>query len=490
MKRATLAAGFLLATSLTGCAYFPEAFGMMPEQTAAVPAVEAEPPGEPETPPLEVAVHSGDFATIQTFTTPGGASVWLVSEPSIPILSLNMAWKGGEAADPEGLEGLADAVVYNMNEGAGDLDSLAFQTRMEDLNMSFGCQSSNDWTSCSASMLTDNDDEAMALIATAFADPRFDDGPFERFRREQQVGLKTRETSAGYLAWKAQSQALYPDHPYARTKSEESVAALTPELAKEQMRKLMVKDRLLVTAVGDVTPEELAPMIDDVIAGLPETSELPETPDIALPELEPAAPIVIDLPQPQTLVQFSGPGLKRADPDFFPAFVLNYTVGGGGFESRLMQTLRMQQGLTYGIYTGLSYGDHLQTWSGGGQTKNESAGDFIRGIKDELQQFVDDGVTQEELDDAKAYLTGSYPLGFDSNAKIASQMMGVRQDEMGIDYFDRRNDMIRAVTLEDVNRVAKEYLDPGRFLFIAVGQPEGIDSEEFESEDTAAVAAE
>lgn len=479
MKRTLFAAGLLLASSLTACTYFPETFGLMPEEADTV-AASALDQSEPVS--LDVTVHSGDFAEIQQFITPGGASVWLVSEPSIPILSLEMAWKGGEAADPEGLEGLADAVVYHMNEGAGELDSLGFQTRMEDLNMSFGCQASNDWTSCSASMLTENANEAMSLIAMAFDDPRFDEGPFERFRREQQVTLKTRETNPGYLAWQAMAQALYPNHPYARIKTEESVAALTPQLAKEQMRKLMVKDRLLVTAVGAVTPEELAPMIDEVVAGLPETSDLPTTPDITLPELEPADPTVVDLPQPQTLVQFTGPGLKRTDPDFFPAYVLNYTLGGGGFESRLMQTLRVEKGLTYGVYTGLSYGEHLQTWGGGGQTKNESAGEFIQGIKDELQQFVDDGVTEEELDAAKAYLTGSYPLGFDSNAKIASQMMGVRQDEMGIDYFDRRNDMVRAVTLDQVNRVAGEYLDPDKFLFVAVGQPEGISAEEYESE--------
>ncbi len=482
MRLTTFAAGLFAATSLSACA------SLNPPPAEPETIVEVEVVEEPA--PLEVAVHSGDFAEIQQFTTPGGASVWLVSEPSIPILSLNMAWKGGEASDPEGLEGLTDAVTYHMNEGAGDLDSLGFQTRMEDLNMSFGCSASNNWTSCSASMLTDNADDAMALIATAFEDPRFDEGPFERFRREQQVGLKTRETSAGYLAWKAQSQALYPDHPYARTKTDESIAALTPELAKEQMRKLMVKDRLLVTAVGAVTPEELAPMIDEVIADLPETSTLPETPDIVLPELEPADPIVVDLPQPQSLVQFPGPGLKRDDPDFFPAFVLNYSYGGGGFESRLMKVLRIEKGLTYGIYTSLSPGEHIQTWSGGGQTKNESAGEFIQGIKDEMEDLVEHGVTEEELADAKAYLTGSYPLGFDSNAKIASQMMGVRQDELGIDYFDLRNDKVRAVTLEDVNRVAKEYLNPEDYLFVAVGQPEGISFEEFESEDPAEMESE
>ncbi|MCA8901750.1 MAG: insulinase family protein [Hyphomonas sp.] len=470
-----LVSTLILAGCLSACAQFQNAPLVEPEALVAVE------------PALEVTVHSGDFAEIQQFVTPGGASVWLVSEPSIPILSVEMAWKGGEAADPDGLEGLAEAVVYHMNEGAGDLDSLAYQTRMEELNMSFGCSSSNNWTTCSASMLTENAGEAMDLVASSFSAPRFDEGPFERFRREQEVGLETREASASYLAWRAKSQALYPDHPYAREKSAESIAALTPELAREHLRKLMVKDRLLVTAVGAVTPEELAPMIDKVIADLPDSSDLPETPEIAFPALDAPATIVVDLPQPQTLVQFTGPGLKREDPDFFPAYVLNYTYGGGGFDSRLMQTLRVQQGLTYGVYTSVNPGEYYSTWGGAGQTKNESAGAFIEGVKIEMQDFVDNGMTEEELADAKAYLTGSYPLGFDSNAKIASQMMGVRQDEMGIDYFDRRNSLVNAVTLDDINRIAKEYLDPSKSLFIAVGMPEGIETaEDAAAEDTAA----
>jgi zinc protease len=423
---------------------------------------------------LKVDVHKGDFAEIQQFTTPGGASVWLVNEPSIPILSIEMAWKGGEAADPAGLEGLSAAAVYQMNEGAGDLDSLAFQTRMEDLNMSFGCETGNDWTSCSTTMLTENASDASAVVASAFAAPRFDVGPFDRFKREQEVGLQTRETNPGYLAGRAQSQAFFPGHPYAREVSAASIAAMTPDLAKAHARTLMPRDRLLVTAVGAVTPQELAPMIDKMIAGLAETSALPATPDITMPATGAVSAVITPLPQPQSLVLFTGPGLKFEDKDFFAASVLNYTLGGGGFESRLMKSLREQQGLTYGISTSLSDGDHLQTWGGGGQTKNESAGAFIAGIKTELKKFADAGVTEQELSDAKAYLTGSYPLGFDSNAKIANQMMGVRQEDRGVDYFDRRNALIEAVTLADVNRVAKTHLDPARFSFFVVGEPQGI----------------
>ena len=452
--------------ALTGCATVQSWFASEPAGAPTVAVVEE--------PALDVTVHDGDFATIQQFTTPGGVSVWLVSEPSIPILSVEMAWKGGSAADPDGQEGLGSAVTYGMNEGAGDLDALGFQTRMEDLNMSFGCSISGEWTSCSTSMLTDNAAESMDLVAMAFAAPRFDEGPFERFLREQEVSLKTRETSAGFLAGRARAEALYPDHPFAREVSEASLATLTPETARTHMRTLMTKDRLLVTAVGAITPEALAPMIDKAAAGLPETSVVPDVPVIALPAEAPADPIIVSLPQPQSLVQFIGQAMLREDPDFFPAFVLNYTFGGGGFESRLMKTLRVEKGLTYGVGTGVSYGPTLASWSGSGQTKNESAGEFIAGIEAEMTKFIETGATEAELADAKAYLIGSYPLSFDSNAKIASQMMGVRRDELGVDYFDRRNALIEAVTLEDVNRVAAKYLRPSNCTFVVVGEPQGI----------------
>ena len=431
----------------------------------------------PAAPALEVALYDGDFVDIQQFTTPGGVSVWLVTEPSIPIVSVQMAWRGGSVADPAGLEGLGQAVSYGMNEGAGDLDSLAFQTAMEDLNMSFGCSNGTEWTSCSATMLSENAAPSMELVATALTAPRYDEGPFGRFVREQEVSLRTRETSAGYLAWRAQSQALYPDHPFAREMTAESLAALTPELARQHKDALMTKDRLLVTAVGAISPEALAPLIDSAVATLPDTSEMPVLTPVALPETAAADPVVVSLPQPQSLVRFIGPGMDRNNPDFFPAFVLNYTFGGGGFEARLMKTLRVEKGLTYGVSSSIDPNPFFSVWSGGGQTKNESAGEFVAGIRDEMKAIIEGGVTEAELADAKAYLIGSYPLGFDSNAKIAGNIMSVRQDELGIDYFDRRNALIEAVTLEDVNRAAATYLAPERYSFFIVGEPEGLTAE-------------
>jgi len=424
---------------------------------------------------LDVEVDDRAFARIERFETPGGVSVWLVNEPSIPIVSLNIAWPGGRASDPEGQEGLASALAYQMNEGAGDLDALAFQTRMEELNMSFGCSAGRDWMSCSADMLRENADEAMDLVALAFEAPRVDEGPFERFRREQRVSIRQRATNPRFLAREAVEDRLYPDHAYARDTRTESIEALSREAVRAHKDRIMVNEGMLVTVVGAITPQALAPLLDDALAGLPQSGELtwPAPVTLAPP---PAEPVVIDLPQPQSLVSFTAPGPQRDHPDFFAAYVLNYTLGGGGFESRLMNELREGRGLTYGVGTRLSFGGELATWSGAGQTRNATAGEFLNVLKAELARLAEAGVTEAELADAKAYLTGAYPLGFDSNSKIAANLMGVRQQGLGVDYFDRRNGAVEAVTRADVARVAREWLDPARFLYVLVGQPEGLDS--------------
>lgn len=472
MKTSILFGAATLALTLTACST-----ALVSDDTTADTTVSEAPVAdvaEPVEAGLDVTIHDGEFATIQQFVTPGGVSVWLVEEPSIPILSLRMAWQAGRTNDPEGMEGLTNAMVYHMNEGAGDLDAQAFFKRMEELNMSFSCSASNESTFCNASMLTDNAADSFDMVTLAFAEPRFDDGPFERYQREQEVRLQTRETNAQYLASRARIEALYPDHPYARNNSAESLAAITQDAMRAQKDLLMVREGMLVTAVGAMSPDELAPLIDAAVAGLPANSETVEAANVTLAAAA-ATPVAVELPQPQSLVSFAAPAMTREDPDFYTAVVLNYTFGGGGFESRLMKDLRVEKGLTYGVYTSVSAGDKLQLWSGSGQTKNESAGEFIAAVKANMTKMVDEGMTEVELADAKSYLTGSYPLGFDSNAKIAGRMMGVRLDELPVDFFDKRNAMVNAVTLEDANRVAREYLSPDNFTFIVVGQPEGLD---------------
>ena len=426
------------------------------------------------------------LSNIQVVKAKDGYSAWLVTEPSIPIVAVNMSWKGGATSDPEGLAGVAGLMTYMMNEGAGDLDSNAFATRMEELNMSFGCSSGTDWVSCSMSTLSANFEDAMELVRLGLTETRFDEAPFERAIEETMIGLKQGETSPGVIASHALIEALYPaDHPYAVYETPESVEAITIDDLRARKDALLTRGTLLVTAVGDIEPDRLNKVMQTTFADLPETGSIAEFGDVVL---KPAAaePIVKLLPQPQSRVVFVAPGLKRDDPDFFAAYVTNYILGGGGFSARLMDEIREKRGLTYGIYSSLGLEDHLGTWNGSAQTANENAGELIGRTKAELYKMATDGPTQKELEDAKSYLTGAYPLSFDSNAKIAGAMMSIRQEGLGLDYIATRNDMVEAVTLDDVKRVAATYLKPENFTFIVVGQPEGMDEIEAFYEDSLA----
>ncbi len=442
------------------------------------PVVAMTPPTETDVSTAEAEAEAAPktgLSNIQVVETTGPYSAWLVTEPSIPIVAINMSWRGGETFDPEGKQGATDLMVYMMNEGAGDLDSKAFATRMEELNMSFGCSTGNDWTSCSMSTLAENFEEAMEMVRLGLTETRFDEEPFTRAVEETMVSLKQSETSPGTIAGRALVGAIYPEgHPYGDWATEETVQAVEIADLKAQRDAIMTLDTMLVTAVGDIAPERLRTVMEATFADLPAESQVTPLEDVVL-KAPPAEPVVKDLPQPQSLITFTAPGLKRDDPDFFAAYVTNYILGGGGFSARLMDEIREKRGLTYGIYSSLSAQDHLGTWGGSAQTANENAGELIARTMAELHKMAQQGPTDEELEDAKAYLTGAYPLGFDSNAKIAGQMMGIRQEDLGLDYIATRNDKVEAVTLEDVKRVAALYLDPANFTFVVVGQPEGID---------------
>ncbi len=419
------------------------------------------------------------FANIEVVTSPKGVTAWLVYEPSIPIISMEMAWPIGSATDPDGLEGQNQLMAAMLDEGAGDLDSQAFATRREELNMGFSCGAGDDWTSCSLTTLSANRDAAFDLVRMALQEPRFDAEPFARIQRQVSVSLRRRTSNPQYLAGRAMAEAFWPDHPYAREITAESLAAVTPDSLHAAHEAFAARGDVLLTVVGDITAEALAPLLDTLFtapeagAGSASGVSLSAIPDV--PAFTPSpVPLVRELPQPQTYVVFFAPGPARDSEDFFPAYVLNYILGGGGFSSRLMDEIREKRGLTYGIGTGLSTGPHLNLWRGASSTKNESAGELMALTLAEIDRLAAEGPTEAELADAKSYLTGAYPLAFDSNSKIAGQMMGVRQDELGLDYFDRRNDLVDAVTMDDIRRVAQIYLRPEAFTFVLVGQPMGL----------------
>jgi zinc protease len=410
------------------------------------------------------------LANIQVVTSPGGVTAWLVSESFVPIVAMEISWRGGAVSEPAGKDGAGWVLGYMMNEGAGDLDTTAYGTRMEDLNMEFGCSVGTDFTRCAFSSLKETADESFEMMRMAFDEPRFDQEPIDRAKRELSVNLRQAETDPKTQGWRKMSGTLMPGHAYARYATPETVATITRDDIVALKQGLMTKDRLMVVVVGDITAEELKPKLDQVFGHLPATSSLADIGDVETAPA-PAQPVVVDLPIPQTLVMFNGPGPKRSDPDFYAAYVLNYILGGGGFSSRLVDDIREQKGLTYGISTGLNVQPHLWRWGGQGSTMNDKASEVVRLVKEHIAKLGAEGPTEKELEDAKAYLTGAFPLNFDSNMKIASVLMGFQQDELGVEYVAERNDLINAVTLEDLERVAAAYMKPENFTFVLVGQP-------------------
>ncbi|HOZ27873.1 MAG TPA: pitrilysin family protein [Hyphomonadaceae bacterium] len=423
---------------------------------------------QPEAP--ELSRGESSLADVQIVTSPGGITAWLVSENFVPMISMEWTWAGGASVEPDDKRGIGWVTAYMMNEGAGDMGTSAYGARMEDLNMRFACGVWADWTNCGMTTLKETADESFDMVRLAYSDLRLDDEPFERAKREMIVGLQEDETNPKAIVSKAMNDALIPGHPYARSATEATVSAIGKADSRNLIRQLMTKDRLKVVVVGDITAEELKPKLDLVFGSLPATSTLPVVQDAA-PLPAPEQPIVKELPQPQTLIMFSGPGIRRDDPDFYAAYVLNYILGGGAFSSRLTDDVREKRGLTYGIGTALSIQPHMWRWQGSSSTMNDKAGEVVELIRENIGRLGREGPTPEELADAKAYITGAFPLAFDSNAKIAQNLLGFQQDGMPADYVQQRNSYFEAVTLADVKRVAAAYMKPDDFTFVMVGQP-------------------
>ncbi len=410
---------------------------------------------------------------IKEITTNGGLNAWLVEDHTIPFVSLELRFRGGVSLDPEGKGGVINLMTGLLEEGAGDLDARAFARETESLAASFSYDAGQDTVSVSARFLTENRDEALELLRKSLVTPRFDEADLERVRAQVLSIIRSNAKDPSEIASRAFNTLVYGDHPYARPieGTVESVSAITRDDLVAAHAATMARDRLYISAVGDVTEGDLATLLDDLLMDLPATgAPLPEAADPNLP----GGVEVVDFATPQSDVIFAQPGIDRDDPDFFAAYILNHILGGGGFESRLMEEVREKRGLTYGVYSYLVDRDNAQLWMGRVASANDRVAEAITVIGDEWSGLRETGVTEQELMDAKTYLTGAYPLRFDGNGPIANIAVSMQMEGLGPDYIANRNDMVDAVTLEDVNRVARELMDPARLTFVVVGQPEEL----------------
>ncbi len=424
---------------------------------------------------LAVALPARAEVKIEEVVSPGGITAWLVQEPSIPFMALELRFRGGASLDAPGKRGAINLMSGLLEEGAGDLDARGFAREVESLAASFDYDVGNDALSVSASFLTENRDAAVELLRLSLIEPSFDQVALDRVREQVLTGLRSDAKDPDKIATKAFNAMVFGDHPYATPYrgSVESVTALTREDIVAAHRAVLARDRLYVGAVGDITPEELGPMLDKLLGALPEEGAPQPGP---APVNISGGTTVIDFDTPQSVAVFGQRGIEQDDPDFFAARILNQVLGAGGFESRLMTEVREKRGLTYGVYSYLVPRDHAATLQGQVASANDRVAEAVSVIQDEWARAAAEGITPEELEAAKTYVTGAYPLRFDGNGPIARIMVGMQMLGLPIDYIATRNEKVEAVTLEDVRRVAGELLDPDSLHFVVVGRPEGLET--------------
>ncbi|MDA8232477.1 MAG: pitrilysin family protein [Magnetospirillum sp.] len=412
--------------------------------------------------------------TIEKVTSPGGIEAWLVEDHSNPIIDLELAFRGGASVEPEAKAGLAYMVSSLLDEGAGPYDSQTFQGKLDDLAIELGFDSGEDNFHGHLKTLTRNRDIAFDLFRLALTRPRFDKEPVERIRSQILTALARQQQSPEAIASLDWFKTQFAGHPYAVPVrgTPETVNAITVGNLRSYVKAHLARDNLLIGVVGDITPAQLAQLLDATFGTLPAKAA-----PVTIPDIAPVAPgrmEVVRRHDPQTVAIFGQQGLKRDDPDWYAAYVMNYILGGGDFSSWLTEDVREKHGLAYSVYSILQPMEHTGIIFGSVATENSHFAESVRLIRQEWARMRDQGPTQKELDDAKTFLTGAFALQLDSTTSIADLLVTLRIDRLGIDYIDRRKDLLGAVTLADVRRVAKRLLHPEALAFVVVGEPEGI----------------
>lgn len=421
-----------------------------------------------------IAAEPGHAVKVEKVVSPGGIEAWLVQDHSIPITAIEFSFRGGAAADPKDKTGLASMASSLLDEGAGDLDSQAFQGRLESLSVRMSFSAGQETFRGSFKTLNRNRDEAVSLLRLALNEPRFDAKAVERMRRQITAGLKRKSTDPNIVASRTWRRAVFGSHPYGRPVDGTlgSIANITAEDLRGFVARRFARDKLIVGVVGDIVPADLGPILDRIFGDLPAS-----TADAAPAEAKTAAQgetFVVEMDIPQSVVVFGQPGIKRDSPDYYAAYVMNYILGGGGFSSRLYTEVREKRGLAYSVYSYLNPMRRAAVISGGVATRNDQVAQSIAVIREEWGRMAKSGPSAEEVADAKTFLNGSFPLRLSSTGSIARMLVAMQYHDLGIDYIDRRDDLINAVTLADIQRVAGRLLDPDQLTVVVVGKPDSV----------------
>jgi zinc protease len=414
-------------------------------------------------------VPSHAATKIQHVISPGGIEAWFVQDATVPLIAMEYAFGGGATQDPADKPGVGNLVASLIDEGSGDLDSKAFHERLDRRAIELSFTSTRDYFRGSLHMLKDNRDEAFDLLRMSLTSPHFDPADVERIRSQVISGLRRDTTNPTSLAGRKFLEVAFGDHPYGRQANGtlESVPKINIADLKDYFHRVLARDTLRIAVVGDVDPATLGALLDKTFGGLPAKASLTPVPDIVAAKPPQRAFIPLDVPQ--TVVTFGSPGVMRHDPNFMAAYVVNHILGGGGLSSRLYHEVREKRGLAYSVYGTLLWMEHSAVFVGNTGTRADRAGETVDAIEKEIRRMAADGPTQTELDEAKSYLKGSQMLALDTSSKLASALLQYQLDKLPIDYIEKRNAIVDAVTLDDTKKAAQRLWGQG-LLTVIVGR--------------------
>ena len=414
----------------------------------------------------------GDAADVSPtrFTTPNGMTVLVLEQHFLPIIEIHALIKAGSAQDPPEKAGLANLVAGLLDEGTTTRSSKQLAEQIDFVGGSLGAQADEDFTTASARILKKDVDLGFTLLADILQRPAFPKPEFERVRAQILGEIVSDKDDPGHVAMKAFNQLVFQNHPYRWpvNGTEDTLGKITLADVQTFYAKEYLPNQVILTIVGDVTVEQATTLVQTHFGSWkkgvvqPRTVKKPAVIDKKIVQL-------IEKDLTQSTIVIGHHGISRTNPDFYAVTVMNHVLGAGGFSSRLMDSIRDKQGLAYGITS------HYDARSMPGsfwinlQTRTETTNQSINSVLTEMKAIRETPVSDQELADAKSFLMGSFPLRLDTTAKLAKVLAQVEFFGLGFDYFSQYPKWIERVTKEDVQRVAKQYLDPQRYALVVVG---------------------
>jgi zinc protease len=411
---------------------------------------------------------------IKALTTPLGIKAWLVQDKSAPALAIAFSFAGGTASDPAGQSGVSNLMATLLTDGAGPLAAHAFRQRQEDAAASLSFSASLDRLGGSLRVLSASRDEGFELLRLALVQPRFDADMVEQRRAQIVAALNQANQRPASVASRTLMSSEFAGHPYAADPdgTPDDLKKLTPANLKQRANMLLMRSGLIVAAVGDIDEAELARLLDRTFGALPPGTQVALPPDWQ-PPTKPHT-MFVERPVPQSTALMALPSITRDDPDWYVALVLNHILGGSGQQSRLFSEVREKRGLAYGASSSLRVYRRADLLVISTASANERIAEALRVVRAELARLRSDGPTEPEFADAKTYLTGALALSLDSSSSVANLLHAMQVDNLPPDHLTKRANLIGAVKIDDVRRIAHRLLRDEAITTIVVGKPVGI----------------